>query len=362
MLKTAIMDEKSLTHMKDRAEALLETRGVTIGHAALCARLREAGCTVEGARVRFPQEVLRGAVAKAPRQFTLYAPEEGFDLPFPRPDGGFYTRGNTGACNWRAADGSTRALRLADADEWFTLVNAMEHVDFVALPSVTGGGAPVKGGDLVTLAHALQLSKKHIWVQPYGVENVRGLLSIAAAAAGGSDALRARSPVSFISCSVPLLGIQQMDAEILLRCAAAGVPVQPCSLPTGGANAPVTPQGTALVCCAEVLAQIVILQLLCPGLPVVATPLPFSMDMLTTYTLQSAPETALCRMLCMQFFEEGYGLPAHRHGQPDRGRTEPCRARFPYAYDGAVRRVGARRRGSARNREDHRPADADRGR
>lgn len=59
--------------------------------------------------------------------------------------------------------------------------------------------------------------------------------------------------------------------------------------------------------------MIVMLELLCPGLPVIATPLPFSMDMMTTYSLQSAPEIALCRMLCMQFFEEGYHIPAHTY-------------------------------------------------
>lgn len=157
------------------------------------------------------------------------------------------------------------------------------------------------------------MSQKHIWIQPYETESVQGLIDIAAAAAGGADKLREKPIVSFIACSVPLLSFKRMDAEILLRCAEAGIPVQPCSLPTAGANTPITAQGTALVCCAEVLAMIVMLELLCPGLPVIATPLPFSMDMMTTYTLQSAPETALCRLLCMQFFEEGYGIRAHTY-------------------------------------------------
>ena len=90
--------------------------------------------------------------------------------------------------------------------------------------------------------------------------------------------------------------------------------MQPCSLPTAGANTPVTAQGTALVCCAEVLAQIVMLELLCPGLPVIATPLPFSMDMKTTCTLQSNTEITLGRLACMQLFREGYGIPAHSYG------------------------------------------------
>lgn len=311
MLRADIMGKKALEHMKKRAEELLETRGVTIDHEVLCAALAARGCIVEGKRVRFPRAVLQSAVAAAPRAFTLYSPGGAHDLPFPKPDGGFYTRSNTGAPNWRTVDGETHTVRLDEAEEWFTLINALPNIDFCALPSVTGTGDA--GIDLHVLARALQVSEKHIWVQPYEAKNVRALIALAEAAAGGADELRSKPFVSFISCSVPLLGFKHMDAEIIYRCAQAGLPVQPCSLPTAGANTPVTPQGTALVCCAEVLAQIVMLELLCPGLPVIATPLPFSMDMQTTYTLQSAPETALARMLCMQFFEQGYGLPAHTY-------------------------------------------------
>lgn len=314
MLKTAIMEEASLNLMKTRAEELLETRGVTIDHPELCAALAEKGCLVSGQQVRFPRALIAQAVAAAPAQFTLYAPSGAHDLPFPHPDGGFYTRTNTGAPNYRTPDGDVHPFRLDEAEAWFTLANALPNIDFVALPSVAGDAdVPPEAVDLYTLDRALRVSKKHIWIQPYGTESVRGLIDMAAAAAGGADKLREKPIVSFIACSVPLLSFKHMDAEILLRCAQAGVPVQPCSLPTAGANTPVTPQGTALVCCTEVLAQIVMLELLCPGLPVVATPLPFSMDMMTTYTLQSAPETALCRLLCMQFFEEGYGIRAHTY-------------------------------------------------
>lgn len=314
MLKVTTMDESSLIHMKNRAEELLEKRGITIDHPALCKALREQGCRVEGKQVYLPRGLIHKAVAAAPRQFTLYSPSGEHDLVFPHPDGGFYTRSNTGAPNFRTVDGDVHPVRLSEAEDWFTLINALENIDFVALPSVIAdeGGEP-RAVDLYALEKALRVSKKHIWIQPYETANVHGLIDLAAAAAGGLDKLREKPFVSFISCSVPLLSFKHMDAEILYCCTKAGLPVQPCSLPTAGANTPVTPQGTALVCCAEVLAQIVILELLHPGLPVVATPLPFSMDMMTTYTLQSSPETALCRLLCMQFFEEGYGIPAHTY-------------------------------------------------
>lgn len=314
MIKLTIANQTGLALMKRRAEELLEQRGVTIDHPELCAALAEKGCRVEGDQVYFTKALIEQATAAVPREFTLYSPAGEYDLKFPHPTEGFYTRTNTGAPNYRTADGDTHAFTLEDAENWFTLANSLPNINFVALPSIAASdNVPAQAVDLYALERALQVSKKHIWIQPYESYSVQGLINMAAAAAGGLDRLREQPIVSFIACSVPLLSFKHMDAEILLRCAQSGVPVQPCSLPTAGANTPVTPQGTALVCCAEVLAMIVILELLCPGLPIIATPLPFSMDMMTTYTLQSAPEIELCRLLCMQFFEEGYNIRAHTY-------------------------------------------------
>ena len=314
MLKVTAMEQAALNLMKQRAEELLEQRGVTIDHPELCSILAEKGCVVDGQNVRFPRTLTTKAVSAAPTRFTLYSPSGKHDMLFPHPTGGFYTRTNTGAPNYRTVDGDVHPFTLKEAEDWFVLANSLPNIDFIALPSVAcSDDVPPEAVDLYALERALRVSEKHIWIQPYETESVQGLIELSAAAAGGADKLREKPIVSFIACSVPLLSFKHMDAEILLRCAQAGIPVQPCSLPTAGANAPVTAQGTALVCCTEVLAMIVILELLCPGLPVIATPLPFSMDMMTTYSLQSAPEIALCRMLCMQFFEEGYHIPAHTY-------------------------------------------------
>lgn len=313
-IKYNVMSEQELALFKERMELLLEKRGVHMTHQAMKAALEKAGCPVEGDRVRFPKEIIKKAVAAVPEQFVLYAPDEDHNMTFPHPEGGFYTRTCTGAPQYLPAEGEKHPVNLEDTAQWFHLVNAMDNVDFVALPSTCSEEIPGTVIDVYTLEQALKISKKHIWIQPYEGANTKYLIDMCAAAAGGLDKLREKPIVSFISCSVPVLKFKDMDAEILYQCAMAGIPVQPCALPTAGANTPITAQGTALAACADVLAQIVMLELLCPGLPVIATPLLFSMDMQTTYTLQSNTEITFGRLLCMQAFEQGYGIPCHSYG------------------------------------------------
>lgn len=315
-IKYSVLSEQELEHLKLRLEQLLIERGIRLDHEEMLDALAAAGCIVNKAagEVRFTKALIDQAVTAVPGTFTLYSPGGERDLIFPHPHGEFYVRTNTGAPIYHTADGNAHFVRPEEVDEWYKLTNAMNNVDFVALPSMTSEEIPVNAIDVYTLERALNHSAKHIWVQPYEADNVKYLIDMAAAAMGGHDKLREKPIISLIACGIPCLTFKRMDAEILYQSAKYGIPVQPCSLPTAGANTPVTAQGTAFVAMAEVLAMIVMLELLCPGLPVIATPLLFSMDMQTTYTLQSNTEITIARLIAMELFERGYNIRAHSYG------------------------------------------------
>ncbi len=313
-IKYNVLSDSELSLFMNRTESLLIKRGIHLDHPLLKEELEKAGCNVESDRVYFTKDVIDKALSSVPKTFTLYSPSGKYDMTYPHPTGSFYTRTCTGAPNYLPVEGEKHYVTLEDTSEWFHLVNHMDQIDFVALPSTCDPSVPGEAIDVFTLEKALQLSEKHIWIQPYEAANTKYLIEMCQAAAGGAEKLREKPIVSFISCSVPVLKFKYMDAEIIYQCGKAGIPVQPCSLPTAGANTPVTAQGTALAACADVLAQILMLQILCPGLPVIATTLLFSMDMQTTYTLQSNTEITFGRLICMQVFEQGYGIPCHSYG------------------------------------------------
>ena len=158
--------------------------------------------------------------------------------------------------------------------------------------------------DVYTLEKALKHPPSTSGFSPYESDNVQWLIDMAAAAVGGHDK-PARSPSSALCLrrAQPDLQAHGRRGPLPLRQGRrAGAA---CSLPTAGANTPVTAQGTAFIACAEVFAMIIMLELLCPGLPVIATTLLFSMDMQTTYTLQSNTQITIARLICMELFERG---------------------------------------------------------
>jgi trimethylamine:corrinoid methyltransferase-like protein len=315
-LGVRILSTEEIEFLKGKIHELLAKKGITIEHPEVMKILKEAGaevCEPTGS-VKFPLPVIEEALKQVPREFTLAGIDPKYDLKFPHPNGLFYTRTNTGGMNYLSENGEYHHILIEEVAEWTRLTNALENIDFWSLPSTKPVGFPAETIDIHTLNTVLRNTKKHGWVQPYEAENIKYLIELAAAVVGGKEQLRKRPIISGICCSVPPLTYKYMDMNIIYECCKAGVPLQPCSLPTAGANVPITPSGIALVACAEVLAMIIMAQLIAPGTPCVATPLLFEMDMLTTNTTQSAMSTTIGRMMSMQLFEEGYGIPAHTYG------------------------------------------------
>ncbi len=309
-----ILSNDELAFMKEKMEELLSKKGVVISHAEVLERVKEAGAEVDGTQVRFPKAIIDKALESVPREFTLAGVNPKYDMKFPHPDGLFYTRANTGGMYYLSEDNEYRNITIKDVTEWTKLVNTLEHVDFTCLPSTSGKEVPGETIDIHTLRNVLEHTEKHVWVQPYEGENVKYLIEMAQAFMGGEKELRERPIISLIACSTPSFEYKDMDMEIILQGSLNGVPLQPCSLPAAGANSPITWQGTALMASAEVMAMIIVSQLIAPGTPAVATPLPFAMDMLTTNTVQSPIEVTMARLAAIQLFQDGYGIPAHSYG------------------------------------------------
>jgi trimethylamine--corrinoid protein Co-methyltransferase len=315
-LGVKILTSEEIDFFKDRVERVLAEKGVFVeNHQEGLELLKKAGAEVSPSdgRVKFPRKLIDDSLKVTPREFTLAAIDPKYDLPLPHPQGLFYTRTNTGGMYYVSETFKREHITLEEVAEWTKLANALEHIDFWSLPSTKPVDFPAETIDIHTFDTVLRNTTKHGWLQPYELKNVQYLIEMAGVFVGGKEKLRQRPIVSLISCSASPLTFKPMDIEIILQGARYGIPLQPCSLPTAGANAPITPQGIALMASAEVLAQIVMAQLFAPGTPCVATPLLFEMDMMTTNASQSTMSTTMGRMATMQLFEEGYGIPAHTY-------------------------------------------------
>ncbi len=309
------LDTGDLDFLKARVVELLAEYGVVVLHPGARQALLAAGAK-EGTgadRLRLPREMIAEALAATPRSARLAAKSRDLDLALPRPDGGFVMRTGTGAHGYvDPRDSKYRNMDIAAVDEIAAVANTLDEVGFIAHPFVHG--VPEKTADIHSYGRLIARTDKHVWMQPYQWENVDYLMRIAAIAAGGEAELRANPITSAITCSFTPLEFKYMDTEVIIAAGRYGVPLHACSLPSSGGTAPLSVPSMAIMAAAEIVGMTVMAHVLAPGIPVIATPLMFTLDMRTGSALQSCVESLQAANMSIQLMKDGFGMLAHTYG------------------------------------------------
>ena len=311
----SFLSDDDLEKIKSRALDLLENHGVAVVHDVANAKLRQAGALAgrEPTRLLLPRELVNEALQHTPRQIQLCGKRPERDISLPRTDNGFIMRTGTGAHGFvEPHSNKYRNLMIDDVATIAALANGLDEVGIIAHPF--SYGVHELTSDIHGVASLIARTDKHIWLQPYNVENVEYLLRIATIAAGGEDQLKKRPITSCIMCSFTPLEFKVMDVEVMIQCGKAGIPVHACSLPSAGGTAPITVAGNVLMAVSEILAMITLGHVLAPGTPVIATPLMFTLDMRTGRALHSCVESLQAKAMAIDVLKHGFGLVAHTYG------------------------------------------------
>jgi trimethylamine:corrinoid methyltransferase-like protein len=201
---------------------------------------------------------------------------------------------------------------MAYVTEWARLCEVLDQIDMVFFPFPQD--VPLQTADVHALKSTLENTSKHVIVQPYSLESLESLFELAVVAAGGEKALRKRPLISMVSTSLPPFQFKPMDVEAIVLATRYGVPIYAASLPSIGATSPATIFGTVLQNGIEVLASLVMSQLIFPGTPFIGNPVAFTMDMSSGRNVIASIEAELCQAACTQFVKEAYRIPTAPFG------------------------------------------------
>ena len=288
--RLCVVSHADLEHLDAAALTVLSSTGVAIpsqkGRAALVA----AGARAEGATVRFPAAVVREFIARAPSDFVMGA-RAGGDLVTGR--GSLFTTDGCPAEIYDISTGEKRATTAADVAAIARLVDALEAVDF-CWPAVSAQDRPVERRGLHEIHLALANTGKHVQtVTITDPAQARVAVEMARLLAGGERECRERPPISALLGTVTPLGNDEDTLEAGLVFAEAGIPIGFVTMPQGGSTTPITMAGSLVVGMAETLADVAMVEAVCPGAPVFICFIPSIMDLRTGGFTGGAPEDTL---------------------------------------------------------------------
>jgi trimethylamine--corrinoid protein Co-methyltransferase len=273
---------------------IIENVGVRFPSARALEIWRAHGAQVDPATsiVRAPGALIEQALKSAPPAYTLAARDPAQDLPM---DGNHVFLGTDG-CGVEVLDihsGQRRQSRLQDVADIARVADDTEEIGFHWVP-VSAQDYPPESRGLHELRAVWENSTKHVQTESiYNEREARAAVEMAAAVAGGREALRQRPLLSIMQCTAPPLAHDGGSLDAALVAAEAGVPVGFMTMAACLTTGPATVAGTLAVGNAEVISGTALLQLAYPGAPVFYAAAQTASDLRTGAYTGGGPEDFL---------------------------------------------------------------------
>ncbi len=251
--------------------------------------LAAAGASVEGTRVRVPRRLVDWAVAATPNSFTLHT-RDGEPV---MPVGGtnvFFGNGSETPNVLDHRTGERRHGSLADVAEGVRVLDALPNIDFVMSLFVPWELEPAVAYLEQFKAMLRNSTKPFLFLSPSG-DDIRAMVAMLEAVAGGEDALREKPRgLCYINVTHPFRH-EFDDLDKLIFLAEKGVPYTYNPTALRGASGPITPAGCMAVGNAGELFGLVLAQLVNEGCPATLSGgTADKLDMRSMIDIYSAPE------------------------------------------------------------------------
>jgi trimethylamine---corrinoid protein Co-methyltransferase len=298
------------TQMEEIHRAALEVlrrTGIRFHHQGALEMLKEAGAFIsDGNLVKFPASLVENALASAPSR-VIMCDRDGKPAMYLEGNNVNFGTGSDCLFLLDPRTGEHRRFVEADLTDAFHLCDALPNIHFVMSMGIPEDVDPALTYD-VQMVHMLEDTTKPIVFVTNDRASCQRAIDMAAAVAGGYEALREQQHI--LLYSEPSSPLQQSETAVdkLILCAEYEVPVVHSPGPQMGAVAPITLAGGLVMSLAEILSSLVVHQLTRPGAPFVFGAGIHHMDMGSMQICYASPEFQLTKAAIAEL-GRWYGLP-----------------------------------------------------
>ncbi len=310
--KLLLLDDNLIARILDEAYQLLLKPGIKVNNDEARELLAAAGAQIDPETnvAHIPEQIVRKALATAPREFYLYDLDGNPTVKY----GGDAVHFDPGSSGIAMLNPETLEHETTETAHLLKLIKVAEQLPQYDAQStaVVCHDVPQTIQDSYRLYLALMYSKKPIVTGAFTNKTVIEMIDMLSILAGGKEAAREKPRAIFDVCPAPPLIWSNFGAGNLIELARAGIPAEIVSVPLSGAAAPVTMLGTVTQHTAECLAGITIHQLAKAGSPVVWGGAACIFDMKKGATPMGSVETAMLDCSYAQV-AKSLGMPTHAY-------------------------------------------------
>ncbi len=307
-----IISDQEIEAIHEATLRVLSEVGIVLDHPQIREQLADAGASFNGDRVQLPPDLVEKSIQICPKQVRIRGREGDF---ITLGDGSLHWHNLGGARDiYHPGSGELRRATLQDLCDSTRLLDALDQATTIT-PFFTPTDVP---GELMSLAmyrYALPFTTKPL--QGPGIqtgEEVKIAVEMANVIGPAKDVLTLSvSPVSPLTFPTDLV-------EAMVQIARNEITFSPLPCPTAGTTAPMSLAGALTQQNAEVLASVVIAQLIKPGLPIIYCGRLAMMEPRTGGSVWCGVEGGMASAATVQIGHR-YGLPVNVYGLSTNSHT-----------------------------------------
>jgi trimethylamine--corrinoid protein Co-methyltransferase len=332
-LKLQLLGNDDIKSIHAASIEILNDVGVLVHETEFLKLLADNGANIDfdKKRAKMSPELVNECIKKTPKHITLYAMDPKRDVEL--NGDGIYAHAVGGAANVIDLDsGQVRPSTLEDVENLTKLVDALPNIHtgtMIVYPS----DVQERLRDIYAVEAIMRNTGKNFDATPYDDESYKYIIQLAEALVGEEE-LKKR-PI--MTCSASPTSPLQFSSEVtkvLVRATRHQLPIAILPCPLAGATSPVTLAGTLVQQNAEMLAGLVMVQLLNPGNPFMYSPRCIPLDMATGQACAGI-EAAIMSVGCVQLAKHD-GFPSDVYGLDTDSKVLDEQLAFEKALNGLL--------------------------
>lgn len=304
-----VLGNTELQQLHEASLEVLKNVGVEILHKEALSIFKAGGATVQGSRVMLPPKVVERAIELAPASFTLTARDPTKSILIGEGQPRTHVEPSNGTVNIQDLRQGRRTATLPDLIDFYKLAQASKICTI-------NGGVPVEPSDLnpetgylsifkETLKHTDKPLRSNIGSRQQ-IDDMFHMFEIAK----GQDSFLQDNHCLYVSVN-PLspLAYDKTPLETIITYARNNQPISTLSCSLAGITAPMDLMGCAVLQNSEILAGLVLAQLVKSGVPFLYAPAAAVPNMQSAQYVTGSPESNLINIANMQLARQLYHLP-----------------------------------------------------
>ena len=301
-----ILTDDQIHEIRRAALDVMFAAGFKVLHEGARRMLRQAGAVVDGDLVKVPEFIVNECVAKAPKGFTVYN-RQGERAMEVEGRKSYYGTNPASPNTQDARTGEIHPTTVADIVNGARVADHCSNIDWV-MPMGSCQDVPSIAADLHEFEAVVTNTTKPIVFIGYTARGAELVYQMAAAVAGGVDALRAKPFVILYPEPISPLVFPDEGVDRLFLAADLFMPQIPGPAVQLGATGPATLAGVITQLTAESLMCLTLAQLRNPGCPVCLSGNVQILDMKTGIFGVGFPEMSL-GIAAQAEVAQSFGLP-----------------------------------------------------